>query len=202
MHSARPGTFWSIARHGMTAQSCGHVGRGEAETFNGHHAAWTHHADTLQDSLEEHRSFSLRLPKRHAVSVLPVYLTHLATTVDHLECSSRARRLHTNAESLCGAATWSLVPFCHSSRANTAKPSERLAVPAARVGGQLGVVGGGPIQVTQGGAGDGDKGPAAWCRPEGVGWRERWDLEEEEQRGGRTCWKKKERKKGKKGEKK
>ena len=32
-----------------------------ADPFNGHRAA--HHADTLQDSLEERRSFSLRLPK-------------------------------------------------------------------------------------------------------------------------------------------
>lgn len=90
-----------------------------ADTFNGHRAAWTHHADTLQDSLEERRSFSLRLPKRHAAAVLPAYLAHLAAAADHLERSSRARRLHTNAASPRGTAAWSSVPFCHPSTFDT-----------------------------------------------------------------------------------
>ncbi|KAG8050053.1 hypothetical protein GUJ93_ZPchr0009g2094 [Zizania palustris] len=90
-----------------------------ADAFNGHRAVWTHHADTLQDSLEERRSFSLRLPKRHAAAMLPAYLAHLAAAADHLERSSRARRLHTNAASPRGAATWSSVPFCHPSTFDT-----------------------------------------------------------------------------------
>uniref|UniRef100_A0A0D3H7G4 Protein kinase domain-containing protein n=1 Tax=Oryza barthii TaxID=65489 RepID=A0A0D3H7G4_9ORYZ len=90
-----------------------------ADSFDGHRAVWTHHADTLQDSLEERRSFSLRLPKRHAAAVLPAYLAHLAAAADHLERSSRARRLHTNAASPRGAAAWSSVPFCHPSTFDT-----------------------------------------------------------------------------------
>ncbi|WVZ65142.1 hypothetical protein U9M48_014554 [Paspalum notatum var. saurae] len=89
------------------------------DTFNGHRAVWTHHADTLQDSLEERRSFSLRLPKRHAAAVLPAYLAHLADAADHLERSSRARRLHTNAASPRGAAAWASVPFCHPATFDT-----------------------------------------------------------------------------------
>ncbi|XP_062199620.1 AAA-ATPase At5g57480-like [Phragmites australis] len=90
-----------------------------ADTFNGHRAVWTQHADTLQDSLEERRFFSLRLPKRHAAAVLPAYLSHLAAAADHLERSSRARRLHTNAASLRGAAAWASVPFCHPATFDT-----------------------------------------------------------------------------------
>ncbi|KAK3130184.1 hypothetical protein QOZ80_6BG0490080 [Eleusine coracana subsp. coracana] len=88
-----------------------------ADTFEGHRAVWTHHADTLQDSLEERRSFSLRLPKRHAATVLPAYLAHLAAAADHLERSSRARRLHTNAASPTRA--WASVPFCHPTTFDT-----------------------------------------------------------------------------------
>ncbi|KAF8695077.1 hypothetical protein HU200_037685 [Digitaria exilis] len=92
-----------------------------ADVFNGHRAVWTHHADTLQDSLEERRSFSLRLPKRHAAALLPAYLAHLAAAADHLERSSRARRLHTNAASPrgAGAAAWASVPFCHPATFDT-----------------------------------------------------------------------------------
>ncbi|CAL5074049.1 unnamed protein product [Urochloa decumbens] len=90
-----------------------------ADTFNGHRAVWTHHADTLQDSLEERRSFSLRLPKRHAAAVLPAYLAHLAAAADHLERSSRARRLHTNAAASGSTAAWASVPFCHPATFDT-----------------------------------------------------------------------------------
>ncbi|CAN6217860.1 unnamed protein product [Urochloa humidicola] len=90
-----------------------------ADTFNGHRAVWTHHGDTLQDSLEERRSFSLRLPKRHAAAVLPAYLAHLAAAADNLERSSRARRLHTNAASGAAMAAWASVPFCHPATFDT-----------------------------------------------------------------------------------
>ncbi|CAN6167139.1 unnamed protein product [Urochloa humidicola] len=90
-----------------------------ADTFNGHRAVWTHHADTLQDSLEERRSFSLRLPKRHAAAVLPAYLAHLAAAADSLERSSRARRLHTNAAASGATAAWASVPFCHPATFDT-----------------------------------------------------------------------------------
>jgi hypothetical protein len=81
-----------------------------ADAFNGHRAVWTHHADTLQDSLEERRSFSLRLPKRHAAALLPAYLAHLAAAADNLERASRARRLHTNAASARGVCVGAVLP--------------------------------------------------------------------------------------------
>jgi mitochondrial chaperone BCS1 len=90
-----------------------------SDAFNGHRAAWTHHADTLQDSLEERQSSSLRLPKSHAAALLPAYLAHLAAAADHLERASRSRRLHTNAASARGTAAWASVPFCHPATFDT-----------------------------------------------------------------------------------
>ncbi|KAJ3676897.1 hypothetical protein LUZ60_002621 [Juncus effusus] len=87
------------------------------DSFNGHRLVWTHHADTLQDSLEERRSFSLRLPKRHATSLLPAYLTHLSGSADMLERSSRTRRLYTNSQR--GGGAWMSVPFRHPSTFET-----------------------------------------------------------------------------------
>ncbi|XP_074583902.1 AAA-ATPase At5g57480-like [Curcuma longa] len=82
------------------------------DCFAGQRLLWTHHADTLQDSLEERRSFSLRLPKRASASLLSPYLAHLAEAADHLERSSRPRRLFTNSPR-GGAPSWSSVPFRH-----------------------------------------------------------------------------------------
>ncbi|KQJ90448.1 AAA-ATPase At5g57480-like [Brachypodium distachyon] len=100
------------------------------DAFGGHRAVWTHHADTLQDSLEERRSFSLRLPKRHAASLLPAYLAHLAAAADALERASRARRLHTNGASCPrgggSSASWSSVPFCHPSTFETLALDQEL----------------------------------------------------------------------------
>ncbi|WOK91946.1 AAA-ATPase [Canna indica] len=82
------------------------------DSFAGHRLLWTHHADTLQDSLEERRSFALRLPKRAAASLLGAYLSHLSGAADHLERSSRPRRLFTNSPR-GGPPSWSSVPFHH-----------------------------------------------------------------------------------------
>lgn len=82
------------------------------DAYSGHRMLWTHHADTLQDSLEERRAFSLRLPKRHAAALLPAYLAHVSAAADRLERSSRPRRLHTNSPA-AGAASWCSVPFRH-----------------------------------------------------------------------------------------
>ncbi|KAG1334234.1 AAA-ATPase [Cocos nucifera] len=83
------------------------------DSFAGHRLLWTHHSDTLQDSLEERRSFSLRLPKRAPASgLLRPYLAHLSAAADALERSSRHRRLHTNSPR-GGPPSWSSVPFRH-----------------------------------------------------------------------------------------
>ncbi|XP_020110511.1 AAA-ATPase At4g30250-like [Ananas comosus] len=84
------------------------------DAYAGHRMLWTHHADTLQDSLEERRAFSLRLPKRHAAALLPAYLAHVSAAADRLERSSRPRRLHTNSPAAgAGAGAWCSVPFRH-----------------------------------------------------------------------------------------
>ncbi|XP_038985342.1 AAA-ATPase At4g25835-like [Phoenix dactylifera] len=83
------------------------------DSFAGHRLVWTHHSDTLQDSLEERRSFALRLPKRAPASaLLRTYLAHLSAAADALERSSRPRRLHTNSPR-GGPPSWSSVPFRH-----------------------------------------------------------------------------------------
>ncbi|PKA64373.1 hypothetical protein AXF42_Ash009595 [Apostasia shenzhenica] len=81
-----------------------------ADSFAGHRFLWTLHSDTLQDSLEERRSFSLRLPKRRSPSLLRPYLTHLSSAAAALAASSRHRRIFTNSSH---SPSWSSVPFRH-----------------------------------------------------------------------------------------
>ncbi|KAF7835931.1 AAA-ATPase [Senna tora] len=56
------------------------------DTFNGHYISWTHHVETIQDSLEEKRSFTLRLPKRpHRENLLSAYLNHVTSRAEEFE---------------------------------------------------------------------------------------------------------------------
>ncbi|XP_042446066.1 AAA-ATPase At5g57480-like [Zingiber officinale] len=82
------------------------------DSFAGQRLLWTHHADTLQDSLEERRTYSLRLPKRASAALLGPYLAHLSGAADHLERSSRPRRLFTNSPRGV-TPSWFSVPFRH-----------------------------------------------------------------------------------------
>ncbi|KAJ0037648.1 hypothetical protein Pint_24124 [Pistacia integerrima] len=66
------------------------------DSFNGHTLSWTHHVDTVQDSLEEKRSFTLKLPKRHRQTLLSPYLHHVTSRAEDFERVSRERRLFTN----------------------------------------------------------------------------------------------------------
>ncbi|PKU73801.1 AAA-ATPase At4g30250 [Dendrobium catenatum] len=79
------------------------------DSFAGHRLLWTHHSDTLHDSLEERRSFSLRLPKRHSSALLHPYLSHLSSSARTIAISSRDRRIFTNSS----PTSWSSVPFRH-----------------------------------------------------------------------------------------
>ncbi|XP_020584761.1 AAA-ATPase At4g30250-like [Phalaenopsis equestris] len=79
------------------------------DTFAGHRLLWTHHSDSLHDSLEERRFFSLRLPKRHSHAILLPYLSHLSSSARNLTITSRDRRIFTNSS----PNSWSSVPFRH-----------------------------------------------------------------------------------------
>ncbi|XAR63383.1 hypothetical protein NMG60_11023296 [Bertholletia excelsa] len=79
------------------------------DTFAGHRLTWTHLVETIQDSAEEKRSFTLKLPKRHRQSILTSYLDHVTARAEEFERVSRERRLFTNN----GHGGWSSVPFSH-----------------------------------------------------------------------------------------
>ncbi|KAF1866259.1 hypothetical protein Lal_00024263 [Lupinus albus] len=90
------------------------------DNFNGHRLAWTHQVDTVQDSLDEKRSFTLRLPKRHRHSLLSPYLAHVTSRAEEFERVSRERRLFTNNNgSGSFESGWVSVPFRHPSTFDT-----------------------------------------------------------------------------------
>ncbi|XP_027106684.1 AAA-ATPase At4g30250-like [Coffea arabica] len=89
------------------------------DSFDGHHLSWTHHVETIQDSLEEKRSFTLQLPKRHRLTLLSPYLQHVTTKAEEFERVSRERRLFTNNGHGSYESGWSSVPFRHPSTFET-----------------------------------------------------------------------------------
>ncbi|PIA53382.1 hypothetical protein AQUCO_00900156v1 [Aquilegia coerulea] len=89
------------------------------DSFNGHRLSWTHHVDTVQDSLDEKRSFSLKLPKRFRQTVLTSYLDFVSTRAEIFERVSRERRLYTNNGHGSHESGWVSVPFRHPSTFDT-----------------------------------------------------------------------------------
>ncbi|GLT72345.1 hypothetical protein SLA2020_442880 [Shorea laevis] len=89
------------------------------DTFRGHALSWTHHVDTVQDSLEEKRSFTLKLPKRHGQPLLLPYLDHVTKRAEAFERVSRERRLFTNNGHGSFESGWVSVPFRHPSTFET-----------------------------------------------------------------------------------
>ncbi|CAK9144784.1 unnamed protein product [Ilex paraguariensis] len=89
------------------------------DTFSGHRLSWTHHAETVQDSLDEKRSFTLKLPKRHRLTLLSPYLQHVTARAEEFERVSRERRLFTNNGHGSYESGWSSVPFRHHSTFDT-----------------------------------------------------------------------------------
>lgn len=89
--------------------------------YNGNRLLWTHHVDTLQDSLDERRSFSLRTPKQLARSptLLTSYLSHVSRKAEEFERLSRDRRLHTNIPGRSESGCWASVPFRHPATFDT-----------------------------------------------------------------------------------
>lgn len=89
------------------------------DTFIGHTLSWTHHVDTVQDSLDEKRSFVLKFPKRHRQALLTPYLDHVTSSAEEFERVSRERRLFTNNRHGSYDSGWVSVPFRHPSTFDT-----------------------------------------------------------------------------------
>ncbi|KAJ9174398.1 hypothetical protein P3X46_013045 [Hevea brasiliensis] len=89
------------------------------DTFNGHSLYWTHHVETVQDSLEEKRSLTLKLPKRHRRTLLSPYLLHVTSRAEEFQRVSRERRLFTNNGNASYESRWVSVPFRHPSTFET-----------------------------------------------------------------------------------
>ncbi|KAJ7012488.1 AAA-ATPase [Populus alba x Populus x berolinensis] len=89
------------------------------DSFNGHSLSWTHHVDTVQDSLEEKRSFTLKLPKRLRHLLLSPYIQHVTSRAEEFERVSRERRLYTNNGNASYESGWVSVPFRHPSTFET-----------------------------------------------------------------------------------
>ncbi|XP_052211012.1 AAA-ATPase At4g25835-like [Diospyros lotus] len=85
------------------------------DSFAGHRLSWTHHVDAVQDSLDERRSFTLKLPKRHRLPLLSPYLDHLTARAEEFERVSRERRLFTNNGHGSYESGWASIPFRHPS---------------------------------------------------------------------------------------
>ncbi|PON52407.1 Spastin [Trema orientale] len=89
------------------------------DVFAGHTLSWTHHVDAVPDSLEERRSFVLKLPKRHRQALLSPYLDHVISRAEEFERVSRERRLFTNNGHGSYDSGWVSVPFRHPSTFET-----------------------------------------------------------------------------------
>ncbi|KAM6554050.1 hypothetical protein CsatB_014812 [Cannabis sativa] len=89
------------------------------DVFSGHTLSWTHHVDPVPDSLEERRSFVLKLPKRHRQALLSPYLDHILLKAEEFERVSRERRLFTNNGHGSYESGWVSVPFRHPSTFDT-----------------------------------------------------------------------------------
>ncbi|KAK6162818.1 hypothetical protein DH2020_002659 [Rehmannia glutinosa] len=89
------------------------------DNFRGHRLSWTHHVETAQDSIDEKRSFTLRLPKRCRLVLLTPYLDHVTARAMEYERVARERRLFTNNGHGSYESGWSSVPFRHPSTFET-----------------------------------------------------------------------------------
>ena len=76
--------------------------------------------ETVQDSVDEKRSFTLKLPKRQRAVILSAYLEHVTSRAQEFERVSRERRLFTNSGHAGSFESgWSAVPFRHPSTFET-----------------------------------------------------------------------------------
>ncbi|KAI3448953.1 hypothetical protein Pfo_005618 [Paulownia fortunei] len=90
-----------------------------SDSFDGHRLSWTHQVETVQDSIDEKRSFTLKVPKRRRLALLSPYLEHVTARAEEFERVSRERRLFTNNGHGSYESGWSCVPFRHPSTFET-----------------------------------------------------------------------------------
>ncbi|CAA6664696.1 unnamed protein product [Spirodela intermedia] len=118
-HHPNPSTRLILSRPRNSPQLSLSVAPNHAveDQYEGHRLLWAHNVDTVQDSLEERRWFSLRAPKRFSRSgLLLPYLSHVSGSAADFEHLSRDRRLYTNVSSATGCGgggCWASVPFRH-----------------------------------------------------------------------------------------
>ncbi|KAG6383968.1 hypothetical protein SASPL_156243 [Salvia splendens] len=89
------------------------------DSFLGHRLSWTHHVDTVEDSDEERRTFTLRLPKHSRLAIIAPYLDHVAARAAEFERVLLDRRLFTNNAGGALDSGWSSVSFRHPSTFET-----------------------------------------------------------------------------------
>eukprot|EP01018_Ginkgo_biloba_P005075 Gb_27809 [translate_table: standard] len=83
------------------------------DDFHGARLWWTHHVETIHDSLEEKRSFTLKMKKADRARVLSYYLEHVAHCAEEFDSRSRDRKLYTNNGHGSYDSGWTAVPFRH-----------------------------------------------------------------------------------------
>ncbi|XP_047975269.1 AAA-ATPase At4g25835-like [Salvia hispanica] len=89
------------------------------DSFRGHRLSWTHHVDTVEDSVEERRTFTLKLPKHSRLTIIAPYLDHVAARAAEFERVMVERRLFTNSARGSFDSGWSSVAFRHPSTFDT-----------------------------------------------------------------------------------
>ncbi|KAL1535897.1 hypothetical protein AAHA92_28622 [Salvia divinorum] len=89
------------------------------DSFRSSRLSWTHHVDTVEDSLEERRTFTLKLPKHSRLALIAPYLDHVAARAAEFERVLLDRRLFTNNARTSYDSGWSSVAFRHPSTFET-----------------------------------------------------------------------------------
>ncbi|KAH9321275.1 hypothetical protein KI387_015914 [Taxus chinensis] len=89
------------------------------DTFVGARLWWTHNVDSVPDSLEEKRSFTLKMKKPDRTRILSDYLDHVAHCAEEYDSRSRDRKLYTNNGHGSHDCGWTAVPFRHPATFST-----------------------------------------------------------------------------------
>eukprot|EP01018_Ginkgo_biloba_P005074 Gb_27802 [translate_table: standard] len=89
------------------------------DEFQGARLWWTHNVESMPESLEEKRSFTLKMKKPDRTRVLSDYLDHVAYCAEEFDSRSRDRKLYTNNGHGSHDCGWTAVPFRHPATFDT-----------------------------------------------------------------------------------
>ncbi|GLJ12446.1 hypothetical protein SUGI_0190960 [Cryptomeria japonica] len=89
------------------------------DIFAGARLWWTHNVDPVPDSLDERRSFTLKMKKPDRTRILGDYLEHVAYCAEEYDSRSRDRKLYTNNGHGSHDCGWTAVPFRHPATFST-----------------------------------------------------------------------------------